>query len=104
MGLVTAKLRLSNPRNPSSLPVDVNALADTGCMFLCIPQHVCLQLGLDALQEREVRLADGSCVSVPYVGPVLVQFKNRTGVIRHRQARGLTPELSSRNEGAHVLI
>jgi clan AA aspartic protease len=50
-------------------------------VFLCIPQHVCLQLGLDVLQKREVKLADGSCVSVPYVGPVLVQFKNRTGVM-----------------------
>ena len=78
---MTAKLRLSNPRNPSSTPVEVSALADTGSVFLCIPQHVSLQLGLDVLQEREVKLADGSCVSVPYVGPVIVQFKNRTGVM-----------------------
>jgi clan AA aspartic protease len=81
MGIVSAKLRLSNPRAPSKEPVEVSALADTGSVFLCIPQHVCLQLGLDVLQEREVKLADGSCVSVPYVGPVLVQFKNRTGVM-----------------------
>ena len=78
---MTAKLRLSNPRDSSREPIEVDALADTGSVFLCIPQHVCLQLGLDVLQEREVKLADGSCVSVPYVGPVLVQFKNRTGVM-----------------------
>jgi clan AA aspartic protease len=81
MGIVTAKLRLSNPRNPSREAVEVDALADTGSVFLCIPQHVSRQLGLDVLQQREVKLADGSCVSVPYVGPVLVQFKNRTGVM-----------------------
>jgi clan AA aspartic protease len=81
MIIVTAKLRLSNPRDSSREPIEVGALADTGSVFLCIPQHVCVQLGLDVLQEREVRLADGSCVSVPYVGPVLVQFKNRTGVM-----------------------
>ena len=81
MGIVTAKLRLSNPREPSLAPVEVSALADTGSVFLCIPEHVCLQLGLDVLQEREVKLADGSCLSVPYVGPVIVQFKNRTGVM-----------------------
>ena len=81
MGIVTAKLRLSNPRKPSLAPVEVSALADTGSVFLCIPQHLYLQLGLDVLQEREVNLADGSCVSVPYVGPVIVQFKNRTGVM-----------------------
>jgi len=78
---VTAKLRLSNPRDSSREPIEVGALADTGSVFLCIPQHVCLQLGLEVLQEREVRLADGSCLSVPYVGPVLVEFKNRTGVM-----------------------
>lgn len=81
MGIVTAKLRLSNPRKPSSEPVEVDALADTGSVFLCIPPHVSLQLGLEVLQEREVELADGSCISVPYVGPVVVQFKNRTGVM-----------------------
>ena len=78
---MTAKLRLSNPRDSSREPIEVGALADTGSVFLCIPQHVCLQLGLEVLQEREVKLADGSCVRVPYVGPVLVQFKNRTGVM-----------------------
>jgi clan AA aspartic protease len=81
MGIVTAKLRLSNPREPSLAPVEVGALADTGSVFLCIPEHVCLQLELGVLQEREVKLADGSCVSVPYVGPVVVEFKNRTGVM-----------------------
>lgn len=78
---MTAKLRLSNPREPALAPVLVDALADTGSVFLCIPQHVYVQLGLSVLQEREVKIADGSCVSVPYVGPVLVQFKNRTGVM-----------------------
>jgi hypothetical protein len=57
MGLVTAKLQLSNPREPSLAPIEVAALADTGSVFLCIPEHVRLQLKLDALQHREVKLA-----------------------------------------------
>ena len=81
MGLVTADLILSNPRDSSIEPIEVPALADTGSVFLCIPEHVRLQLKLDVLQEREVSLADGSFVSVPYVGPVLVRFKNRIGVV-----------------------
>lgn len=81
MGLVTANLVLSNPRDSSIDPIEVPALADTGSVFLCIPEHVRLQLKLDVLQEREVGLADGSCVSVPYVGPVVVRFKNRIGVV-----------------------
>ena len=81
MGIVTAKIRLSNPREPSLAPVEVGALADTGSVFLCIPEHIYVQLGLEILQEREVKLADGSCIRVPYVGPVVVKFKNRTGVM-----------------------
>ena len=79
MGLVTAKLQLSNPRDPSLAPIEVAALADTGSVFLCIPEHVRLQLKLDALEQREVKLADGSRASYPYVGPIVVRFKNRTG-------------------------
>ena len=78
---MTAMLSLSNPRDASRAPIEVPALADTGSVFLCIPEHVCLQLGLEALQERAVKLADGSCISAPYVGPVLVRFKNRIGVV-----------------------
>ena len=47
----------------------------------CAENGVRLQLKLDTLQKREVGLADGSCVSVPYVGPVVVRFKNRIGVV-----------------------
>jgi clan AA aspartic protease len=81
MGLVSAALILSNPRDPALAPVEIPALADTGSVFLCIPEHVRLQLRLETLQEREVTLADGSRRSVPYVGPVVVRFKNRIGVM-----------------------
>jgi len=79
MGLVVAKLILSNPRDPSLAPIEVAALADTGSVFLCIPEHVRLQLKLDVLETREVKLADGSRATYPYVGPLVVRFKNRTG-------------------------
>jgi clan AA aspartic protease len=79
MGLVTTKLLLTNPRDPSLAPIEVVALADTGSVFLCIPEHVRLQLKLEPLEQREVKLADGSRASYPYVGPLVVRFKNRTG-------------------------
>ncbi|HVY66443.1 MAG TPA: clan AA aspartic protease [Gammaproteobacteria bacterium] len=79
MGLVTANLILSNPREPALAPIEVAALADTGSVFLCIPEHVRIQLKLEALERREVKLADGSRASYPYVGPLIVRFKNRTG-------------------------
>ena len=81
MGLVTANLILTNPREPDIEPIEVPALADTGSLFLCIPEHVRMQLKLAVLQEREVTLADGSHVSVPYAGPITVRFKNRLGVM-----------------------
>jgi clan AA aspartic protease len=79
MGIVNAKVLLSNPRMPELESMAVDALADTGSTHLCIPEHVQLQLRLEALEMREVTLADGSSRSVPYVGPVQLRFKNRTG-------------------------
>ncbi len=76
---MTANLILSNPREPALAPIEVAALADTGSVFLCIPEHVRIQLKLEALERREVKLADGSRASYPYVGPLIVRFKNRTG-------------------------
>lgn len=81
MGIVTAKLKLSNPREPALAPIEVTALADTGSVFLCIPEHVRVQLKLEILEEREVVLADGRRASYPYAGPVILRFKNRTGCV-----------------------
>ncbi len=81
MALVTAKLQLSNPRDASLAPIEVDALADTGAVFLCIPEHVRVQLKLEPLEQREVKLADGSRATYPYVGPIVLRFKNRTGFV-----------------------
>lgn len=54
MGLVTAKLQLSNPREPSLAPIEVAARADTGSVFLCIPERVHLQLMLVNPRDRSV--------------------------------------------------
>jgi clan AA aspartic protease len=59
--------------------VEVVALADSGALHLCIPDHVQIQLRLEAIDEKEVTLADGSKKLVPYVGPVELRFKNRVG-------------------------
>jgi clan AA aspartic protease len=79
MGLIRAKLILKNPRQPELQPLEVEALADSGALHLCIPTHVQLQLGLEAIASKEVSLADGKRQVVPYVGPVELHFKNRIG-------------------------
>ena len=79
MGLVNARIQLKNPRKPDLSPVEIDALADTGSVHLCIPVHVQIQLELDEITKKEVTLADGSPKLVPYVGPIELHFKNRVG-------------------------
>jgi len=45
MGLVNAEIILKNPRKPDLEQVEVEALADTAAVHLCIPPHVQIQLG-----------------------------------------------------------
>jgi clan AA aspartic protease len=79
MGLVKAKLVLKNPRQPDLQPVEVDALADSAAVHLCVPPHVQIQLALEESGKKEVTLADGSRKLVPYVGPVELHFKGRVG-------------------------
>ena len=74
-------LTLRNPRIHESNPIEVEALADTGSVFLVIPEHIRLQLGLDELLQKEVTLADGSRKMLPYVGPIETRFKNRAAYV-----------------------
>jgi len=77
MGITYATMTLGNPTRRELAPLQVRALADTGALHLCIPEHVAIQLALAELERREVTLADGSKRSVPYVGPVEILFGNR---------------------------
>ncbi len=77
MGYVHATIELSNPREPDLQPISAQALADSGALMLCIPEHLALQLNLQQESEREVTVADGRSMKVPYVGPVKVAFQDR---------------------------
>jgi clan AA aspartic protease len=77
MGLIRASVQLSNPSQPQLDPLEVTALADTGAVHLCIPEHLAIQLQFRELERREVVLADGRRRSVAYVGPIEVRFANR---------------------------
>ena len=77
MGLIRGNVCLSNPLQPELSALSVIALADTGAVHLCIPEHLAIQLNLSELEKREVILADGHRRKVPYVGPVEVGFGNR---------------------------
>ena len=79
MYLSYAMLTLRNPRHPELPPVQVEALADTGSVHLCLPQSVAEALGLEEQDRQCVTIADGSRRTVPYVGPVEMRFENRVG-------------------------
>ena len=77
MGLIRGTVSISNPTKPELAALEVSALADSGAVHLCIPEHMALQLSLGELERREVVLADGHRRTVPYVGPVEIRFRNR---------------------------
>ena len=79
MGLVNAKIQLKNPRKPDLAAIEIDAPADTGAVHLCIPEHIKIQLELEEIEKKDVALADGSEKLVPYVGPIELKFKKRTG-------------------------
>jgi len=79
MGLVATTLVLENPKKPDVGPIEVEALADSGAVHLCIPEHIKIQLKLQEIDRKEVILADGGRKVVPYVGPIQIRFKNRIG-------------------------
>ena len=77
MGLIRGNFLPSNPTGLDLAPLEVSALADSGAVHLCIPEHLANQLNLGELEQRQVILADGRRRTVPYVGPVEVRFRNR---------------------------
>ena len=78
MGLTYANIKLSNPKRPHLKEMEVKALVDTGAMFTCVPEHVVIQLELEKLENREVTTANGKKHIVPYLGPLKIEFDNRS--------------------------
>ena len=77
MGHVFAEIELSNPRQQDPTPIAVTAMADTGALMLCIPEMVAGRLDLETESMRDVSVADGRSLRVPYVGPIRVAYGNR---------------------------
>lgn len=81
MGLIMSKLTLKNARNDEISELETEALVDTGCVYLCIPQRIQIQLKLDQLDTKVVTVATEQQITVPYVGPIQVKFKNRSCIV-----------------------
>jgi len=73
MGLTNAKIQLHNPRLPELEPVEVDALADTGAVHMCIPSHIQIQLKLeDQPLLGAIPMEDMDLVVVPKTREVIV--------------------------------
>jgi clan AA aspartic protease len=88
MGLVMTKIKLSNyndvhaakfGRPPPEVvrSVEVDALADSGAIELCIPEVFVELLGLTTMRYRRVTVADGRKLEVAIVGPLEVEVLGR---------------------------
>ncbi len=55
MGLAYGNLQIMNPKRTDLQPISVGALADTGSVYLIIPEHVRVQL---ELEERNTKRGD----------------------------------------------
>jgi len=60
----------------------VNMLVDTGSATLAITEAMQRELGLKTLEEKPVRMANASPVTVRVADPVEVHWKNRSTVCR----------------------
>jgi clan AA aspartic protease len=78
MGVIYAKLELSNPERPDFRPVEVDALVDAGAFTLCVPEHLSIQPDLREAGQREVTIANGKKAVVPYVGPIKISCLGRS--------------------------
>lgn len=72
-----ATVRLGNPRDPSRPALTEQAVVDTSTTHLHIPWRIARQLGLEPVDCRELEDPNGQRRSVPYVGPIEVEYMGR---------------------------
>ena len=88
MGLVMTKIKLTNSFDfinaregrlePTAVrSVEIEALADTGAIELCIPEEIAELLGALIARKRSVTVADGRKLEVTVVGPLEIEVLGR---------------------------
>ena len=58
--------------------MDILYFYDSGAYMMCINEHIKAQLDLPVVDTMEAELADGSLQVLEVVGPLIINFKNRT--------------------------
>ena len=89
MGLVYANLELINEKDMFRFEekyisldkvrkLNCRMIVDSGAYMMAINETAKIQLCLEALRRQSALLADGSLVELEVVGPIRVNFENRT--------------------------
>jgi clan AA aspartic protease len=75
--MMCANIEVENLFAQRTMPMQ--ALVDSGAVFLSVPEHIAVQLGFDLTEvsKREVVLANGHRQTVPMIGPLRVHFADR---------------------------
>jgi clan AA aspartic protease len=77
VGVIYARLSLTNEARADLRAIEIDALVDSGAYSMCIPEIVREELQLKTKEVRKVELADGSVREVDFVSPLGVRFDNR---------------------------
>lgn len=77
MGLTFATIEVENLFVKRAM--SIQALVDSGAVFLNVPEHIAVQLGFDLTEagKCEVVLVNGHRQAVPMIGPLRVHFADR---------------------------
>lgn len=89
MGLVYADIELINIEDefranaklisaPEIRRINAKMNVDSGAYMMCINESAQIQLGLKTLRKQSAILANGDVVVMDVVGPIRVNFENRT--------------------------
>jgi predicted aspartyl protease len=88
MGLTYANIQLQNGADIEDFrrgrigedeiqQLEVHALVDTGSVMLAINQTIADALGLSVIGQRKSQLADGTRLTLPVVGGIVVRYLDR---------------------------
>jgi len=77
MGTFRVEATVRNPRDPGQA-VTIPLLVDTGATYTTLPREVADQLGLESINTRRIRLADGREERWP-IAPILIRVAGAEG-------------------------
>ena len=93
MGKVVERVKVTNFKDPSK-SIEIEAIIDTGATMSVLPMDLIQKLGLEKIDEVNVRYADNSIKRKEVYGSIILEIAGRKAVF----------DVLAENEGAQPLI